>query len=249
MYATEQINAEVTDPVMFMTNFTCSDEHHIRHWAEPFVIIIQIIGKELCMYSRVSVFMIALLLVIIICSVYTLLHKPAEVHITHMWLDQNQLYIACNSNYMYTDQVYDLYGPNGIIDIECSSDGCQVTLSHPNSGQYHCELELDGELIKSETVTINITIDIDTPSTQLLITTPPQSVNTTIISLGSVGGLALVAFIVATILLCAVIILYYRRGRNRYQQLPNGKITDKLCIEHHICTVLFYCLALEGFPL
>ena len=154
--------------------------------------------------------------------------------------------IVCSSNYQ--DQDCDLYGPNGIIHTDCNSDGCQVTLSLTSSGQYYCELRLDGFLIKSDPEPINITIDNDTTPAQPIITTvpPDPSAYTIIISVGSVGGLLLIAFVVVTISLCAVTILYCRKGQNGqngYQQIPNGKITHKLC---HLAsylhgTLLFPC--------
>lgn len=104
-----------------------------------------------------------------------------------------------------------------------------MTLSRPNSGSYYCVLKLDRYSIKSEI--INITIDNDTTPTQPIITTAPPdpSVYTILISVGSVGGVVLIAFVVVTILLCVVTILYRRRGQNGYQQIPNGKIAHKLC--------------------
>ena len=154
--------------------------------------------------------------------------------------------IVCSSNYQ--DQDCDLYGPNGIIHTDCTSDGCQVTLSLINSGQYYCELRLDGFSIKSDPEPINIT---DTTPAQPIITTAPPdpSVYTIIISLGSVGGLELIAVIVVAILLCVFIILYCRhRGQNGYQQIPNGKITHKSC---HLVSYLHGTLLLpctQGFP-
>ena len=48
-YATEQINADITDPIIFTANFTCPEETHARHWVELVVITIEKIGKELSM--------------------------------------------------------------------------------------------------------------------------------------------------------------------------------------------------------
>ncbi len=150
------------------------------------------------------------------------------------------MHITCKSNYLYQDNNYDLFGPSGKININCDDDECGMTLQHPQTGEYYCELALDGISINSSRTFINSTED-EIPPTQPIITAAQTPLVKITISVGVVGAVLLITAIIAIIV---IIGLGYKIRRNGYQRVPNedpGKIQLGKQISHYtLYTYLFY---------
>ena len=138
---------------------------------------------------------------------------------------RNQVDITCETNLRGVD-TYNLISPYGTTSIQCVDDVCRKIINNPKSGDYQCELKLDGYSITSPKQPISDISEI--PPTAPEKTVPPaHTANITTIGLGTVGGLLLVVLIISTTIFSITIRILRRQIQNGYQLVPNndpGKI-------------------------
>lgn len=143
------------------------------------------------------------------------MYHPTEVHIQVKWL-QHDVYITCETNLRGVD-TYNLITPHSTKSIRCVDDACGIKINHPDSGDYQCEVKLDGYSITSLKQTI---LDFsDSPPTQWMITARAPTINITAIGVGAAG--VLLVIILTTVFSITIGILCYKVRQNGYQPLPN----------------------------